>query len=299
MTGHDVLLAGELRNPERVDHVVAREREQPRAGSTGMCISFAVKNPAPLSVYSYCQNHWRAVDVDVDDVRALGDLREVEDRGDGRHRHHREDQERDDRPADLEDDVAVRLDRAAVVAGPLPESQRHEDRHRRPPRRRSRPRPRRTGSSGRGSCEPPARPDGASSVRCSARCRRSSRARRAIVAVPTVITAPRRSRCMRSNICLPSRSRIVGSASARRLYIGGFAGSQLCDSAAVRAVTGPGGRATPAGAASRDRPARGSRGVYARRAAPPTRGARRCPPGGASRRPGRSRCRAASRARRG
>ena len=27
---------------------------------TGMCISLAVKNCAPLSVYSYCQNHWRA-----------------------------------------------------------------------------------------------------------------------------------------------------------------------------------------------------------------------------------------------
>src|SRR4029079_16773431 len=56
-----------------------------------------------------------------------------------------------------------------------------------------------------------------------------------VVAIPTVITAPRRSRCMRSNICLPSRSRVVGSASARRLYIGGFAGSQLCDSGWLQA----------------------------------------------------------------
>ena len=99
----------------------------------------------PLSVYSYCQHHCRAVDVDVDDVRALRDLGEVEDRRRRWDGHDREDQERDDRPADLEHDVAVGLHRAAVLARLLPEPQRHEDRRRRTRRRRPRPRPRRTG----------------------------------------------------------------------------------------------------------------------------------------------------------
>ena len=147
--------------------------------------------------------------------------------------------------------------------------------------------------------------DAARSGRCWDRCRRSSRARRQRSPMPTVVTAPRRSRCMRSNIYLPSRRPDrEGEPDPRRLYNGGFAGSQLCDSKSGGEFTRPmfrarGGRATTARRCqSRSTRTWVSRCTRTPRSASSSRRASVPAVRGASRRPGRSRCPAGSRARR-
>jgi hypothetical protein len=56
-------------------------------------------------------------------VLGFGRRPDVEERGEGRHRHHGQDHRRDDRPGDLELGVAVQLAHPALLALALPEPQ--------------------------------------------------------------------------------------------------------------------------------------------------------------------------------